>query len=385
MARRDEPEARTLETSADAKALAADVKARAARIRVVPGLLDGALDGLRGDLERVMREYDKITFRRMGPFQRDLESIAKKAEDLDTAGRLHPRHKRLILQALQHARRQHFWNAHRALAKVEKILGPTYAWKADVEAYRAFHRRAVARVRTAEEELEKLRSVPKPPASPEDVDLLRSVTEACNRVADEAWVAITHRPCADALQDLVAHPDMEGLGLLGVQEFAALRELSDVLEAEPPLRDAIGTQPLADLVVTSEYSSAKWDRVYPQAMHVRRKLQDLFHQVRPVVGGKYGTAFTIDAPVAILERRLAAWRLFPGAEGRAAWADLAELRASGRIPAIQESARIYERYGDIARRAWKGSLKEEVEAQEKELAAAKKAVSGLPSPDSLAP
>ena len=383
MARREAAEERTITTSADAKAFIGELRDRAARIRVVPGLLDGALDELRSSIEHILRAYEKMSRRRLGPFQRDLEAIAKRVEEVEDAGKISPRHAKLVGQALQHARRVHFWNARRVLAKIEKVLAPSRAWHADLEAYRAFHRKSSLRIRGTEEALVRLREVPKPPASPEDGARLKAVVEACNRAADESWSDLTHRPTAEAIADLVGHPDLEGLGLLAVQEFAALRELGDLFEAEAPLKETIGTQTLAELVQTSEYSAAKWDRVYPHAVHVRRKLQGLLHQVRPVVGGKYGTAFTADAPVSLLERRLAAWRRFPDAEGRGAWGQLAELRASERIPAIQESTRIYEKFPELGPRAWDGSLVEEIEAHEKERAAARKALAGLPAPDAL--
>ncbi len=381
--RREDDIGRSVENAADAKALAAELRDRAARMRNLPGMLDGGLEEVRSAIERVLRDYEKLSRRRFGPFQRDLEAIAKRTKELEDAGHLSPRHARVVAQALQHARRTHFWNARRALGKLEKALGPARAWQSDLEAYRTFHRKASQRVRDAEDALARLRGVPKPGASSEDVAALRAAVEACNRAADDAWIALTHRPLGEALEDLVAHPDVEGLGLLAVLEFAALRELSDLIESDAGVEGAIGERPLAELVATSEYTAAKWDRVFPQAIHVRRRLQELFHQVRPVVGGKYGTAFTADAPVPILERRLGAWRRFPGAGDRPAWAVLVELRASGRIPAIQESAKVYERFGDLAEKAWDGSLAVEVEEQVKELAAAKKGVAGLPSPDAL--
>ena len=381
--RTDEGGTPELETPQQARALAGEIKERAARLRTVPGMLDGALEEMRSSIERVLREYDKVSRRRLGPFQRELDVIMKRAEDLKTAGRLSTRHRKLVAQVLVHAHRVHFWNARRALTKLDRALAPLRSWQASFDAYRAFHRKATQRVRDAEDALAGLRAVPKPQASLEDVTNARAAIEACNRAADAAWSALTHRPVAQALEDLVAHPDVEGLGLLAVQEFACLRELSDVFEAEETLRDAIGTKPLADLVGTSEFSAAKWDRVYPQATLQRRKLQDLFHQLRPVVGGRYGTAFNLESPLPGLERRLAAWRRFPGAEGNPAWPDLVELRASGRIPALQESARIYDRHGDIAVRAFAGSLAEEIKEEEKELAAARKVLERLPAPEGL--
>ena len=381
--RRTEEGTRTVQSADEARALAADLKERAARLRAMPGLLDGALDEIRGSLERVLREYEKLSRRRLGPFERELEVIAKRAQELEAEKHLTPKQMRLVGEALQHTRRVHFWNAKRALAKMDKILEPAREWTHDLDAYRAFHRRSGQRVREAEEALAKLRGVPKPPAGPEDVASMRTLVEACNRAADEAWTAITHRPAASAFGDLIAHPDVEGLGFFAVQEFSALRELYDLFESEAALKETIGARPLAELVATSEYSAAKWDRVFPQAIHVRRKLQDLFHHVRPIVGGKYGTAFALDAPVPLIERRLASWRRFPGTEANPVWTDLAELRASGRIPAVQESAKVYERFGDLAKRAWDGSLADEVKEKEAELAAAKKVLDRLQSPDAL--
>jgi len=379
---RPKEEERTLQTVDEARALAAEIKERAARLRT-PGLLDGALDEVRGSIERILREFEKLSRRRMGAFERDLEAIAKHAEELRAAGHLTPKHTKLIGEALQHTRRIHFWNAKRVLAKMDAILEPVRALHADVAVYRAFHRKAAQRVRETEESLATLRAVPMPPASPEDVAAMRALAEASNRTADEAWNRLTHRPTAAAIGDLIAHPDVEGLGFFAVQEFASLRELYDLFEEDAGLKESVGTRPLAELVTTSEYSAAKWDRVHPQAVHMRRKLQDLFHQLRPIVGGKYGTAFTLDAPVPLLERRLASWRRFPGTEANPVWGHLADLRASGRIPAVQESAKVYDRFGDLAKRAWDGSLADEVKEQEAGLAAAKKVLDRLPSPDAL--
>lgn len=382
--RRPEEGPAVVTNAAEARALAAEIRDRANRLGTMPGLLDGALEEIRGSIERVLREYDKLTRRRQGPFERDLDAVARRAQELKDAGRLSPKHLRLVHQALQHARRVHFWNAHRVIAKIDKTLEPARAWQRNLDEYRAFHRRAVQRARTAEETLAKLRDVPKPAVSPEEVAQFQSLVEACNRAADEAWSGQTHRPVAEATGDLVAHPDVDGLGLLATQENACLRDLSDLLESQDVLRDGIGQRRLADLVGTSEYSVGKWDRVFPQAAHERRKLQDLFHHLRPVVSGSHGSAFGTDLAVPVLQRRVAAWRRFPGAEGMAAWGDLETLLASGRIPTIQESARTYNRFGEAAKRAWDGRLSEEIEEQEKELVAARKALAALPSPDSLA-
>lgn len=372
-----------MEDAADARALAAEIKERAARLRLTPGLLDGALEEVRGAIEKVLREYDKLSRRRLGAFERDLDVVARRAQELEDAGRLSPRHARLMDQALLHTRRVHFWNARRVLGKLDKALEPAREWQKAVDAYRAFHRKVTLRVREAEDALQRLRSVPRPAVSPEEVARARASVEACNRAADAAWTAQTTRPLTEALKDLVAHPDVEGLGLLSVQEFSCLRELSDLLEAQADLGGGIGLRPLTHLVSTSEYSAAKWDRVFPQAAHARRKLQDLFHQLRPVVGGRYGTAVELVAPVPVLERRLAAWRRFPGADASPAWEDLAGLIASGRVASIQESARAYERVGDLAKRAFTGALAGEIKEQETELAAARKTLEKLPSPDSF--
>jgi len=380
---RAKEEERALETVDEARALAADIKERAARLRTTPGLLDGALDEIRGSIERILREFEKMSRRRMGAFERDLEGIARRAKELETAGRLTPKHMRLIGEALQHTRRVHFWNAKRVLAKMDTILEPTRALNGDLNAYRAFQRKAVQRVREIEESLAKLRAVPKPAAAPEEVAAMRSLVEACNRAADEAWNGLAHRPASSAIGDLIAHPDVEGLGFFAVQEFASLRELYDLFEAEAVLKESVGARPLAELVTTSEFSAAKWDRVYPQAIHVRRKLQELFHHLRPIVGGKYGTAFALEATVPLLERRLASWRRFPGTEANPVWPQLAELRASARIPAVQESAKVYERFGDLATRAWDGSLADEMKERGTELAAARKVLDRLPSPEGL--
>src|SRR6266545_4071107 len=120
VARREEEGAPEVSTLDDARALASDIKLRASRLRAIPGMLDGALEEVRSSLERVLREYDKMSHRRLGPFQRDLEAIAKRAEELKEAGRLSSRHRKLVGATLQHARRIHFWNARRALTNRDR-------------------------------------------------------------------------------------------------------------------------------------------------------------------------------------------------------------------------------------------------------------------------
>lgn len=368
----------------EAKDLARLTKERAARLRDVPGLLDGALEDLRGSLEKLLREYDKLSRGRLGSFHKELDVIAKRAKDLEEAGRLSPRHAKLVNVALQHTRRIHFWNAHRALAKIDATLEPVRVWRRGLEEYRAFYRRTAARAREIEAILDGLRAVPKPAVGPEEVAEARSLIEACNRAVDEAWVAQTHRPVADAIKDLQSHPDMEGLGLLAAQEFAALRGLGDLLESEPALGESLRARPLSELALTSEYSVAKWDRVFPEAAHQRRKLQDLFHQLRPVVTGKHGSPFELGSDGRTMQRRVAAWKAFPGSVGAEAWSDLAALLREGRLPPIQDSARMYERFADQAKRAWDGSLAKEIEGEEAELKAARKELAALAEPETLA-
>jgi len=374
----------SVDTVRDAKELARRTRERAARLRDIPGLLDGSLEEVNGELERVLREYDRLSRGRLGSFNKDLESVAKRARDLEEAKRLGSRHAKLVSAALQHARRTHFWNARRALAKIAKALEPVREWRRGLDEYRAFYRRTVQRVRDAEAALARLREIPKPPAGPEDVAAVRSLLAVCDRAVDLAWEGQTHRPVAEAIKDLQSHPDIDGLGLLATKEFASLRELGDLLESDPPLKETFGTRPLSELVLTSEYSVAKWDRVYPQAAHQRRNLQDLLHHLRPVVTGAHGSPFDLGADVHLLQRRVGAWKAFPGTVGAQAWTDLAGLLQSGRLPVIQESARAFERHGDLAKRAWDGSLAKEIQDQEAELKAAKKELAALPDPESLA-
>ncbi len=384
MALRREDGGRSVATVEEAKLLALETKERAERLKATPGLLDGSLAEIHGALERVLREYPRVSRRRRSSFTRDLDGIAKRAQDLREEGRLSPRHAKFVGLALQHTRRIHFWNARRVLAKLDKALEPVRGWQEALDAYRTFHRKASLRVRDAEAELARQRSVPRPPVGPEEVAKFRALVEACNRAVDDAWVAQTHRPALEAIRDLVAHPDVDGLGLLYTQELACLRELGDFLETDAGLRDSIGARPLAELVTTSEYSVAKWDRVYPQAAHERRKLQDLFHQLRPVVTGAHGTPFAGDAPVTDLQRRVAAWRTFPTG-ARTTWDDLVSLLESATVPLLQEAARAYDRFGELAVRAWDGRLAREIQDQEAELRAARKDFSALPGPDTLLP
>lgn len=383
MPRASEEEDAGLTSASEARALAGEIRERATRLASTPGLLDGALNELTTSLERVLREYDKMSRGRLGPFERDLDAIAKRAQDLEKAGRLTARHAKLIDRALQHTRRVHFWNAHRVLQKFDIVLQPWRKLQSDLDAYRAFHKKAVFRVRDAEAAVTRLQAVPNPPAGPDEVSRAKVVVEGANLAADRAWESQTHRALAEALKDLIVHPDVDGLGLLSTQEFACLRDLSDLLEEDADLRLGIGTRPLAELVATSEFSAAKWDRVFPSAVHARRKLQDLFHHLRPVVSGTHGAAFSLDLSASTLERRVAAWRRFPGAESSPAWDEIGEFLTSGRVPTVQEAAHAYERHGDLARRAWRGEIAKEIEEQEKELAAARKALDKLPAPDGL--
>ena len=368
----------------DAKERARQTKERASRLRDLPGLLDGSLEELHTGIERVLREYERLSRGRLSAFHKDLEAVAKRARDLEEAGRLSPRHAKLVDVALQHVRRIHFWNARRVLAKIAKALEPVREWRRGLEEYRAFHRKTLARVRDAEAALTRLQSIPKPPAGPNEVAGVRSLLDGCDRAVDEAWEGQTHRPVAEAIRDLQSHPDIEGLGLLATKEFASFRELGDLIESDPPLKETFGARPLSELVLTSEYSVAKWDRVYPQAAHQRRKLQDLLHHLRPVVTGSHGSPFDLSADVHLLQRRVAAWKTFPGTVGAQAWADLAALLQSGKLPLLQESARAFDRHGELAVRAWDGSLAKEIEEQEAVLKSAKKELAALADPESLA-
>ena len=367
-----------------AKELARQTRERASRLRDLPGLLDGSLEELHDGIEKVLREYERLSRGRLSAFHKDLEAVAKRARDLEEEGRLSPRHLKLVDAALQHVRRTHFWNARRVLAKIAKALEPVRIWRRGLEEYRAFHRKTVARVRDADAALARLRAIPKPPAGPDDVAAVRSLIEMCDRAVDEAWEAQTHRPVAEAIRDVQSHPDVEGLGLLATKEFASLRELGDLLESDVPLKETFGVRPLSEIVLTSEYSVAKWERVYPQAAQHRRKLQDLLHHLRPVVTGAHGSPFELAADVHLLQRRVAAWRTFPGTVGAQAWTDLAAVLRSGKLPLLQESARAFERHGEMAVRAWDGSLAKEIEEQEAALKSAKKELAALADPESLA-
>jgi hypothetical protein len=99
-----------------AKELARQTRERASRLRDLPGLLDGSLEELHDGIEKVLREYERLSRGRLSAFHKDLEAVAKRARDLEEEGRLSPRHLKLVDAALQHVRRTHFWNARRVLA-----------------------------------------------------------------------------------------------------------------------------------------------------------------------------------------------------------------------------------------------------------------------------
>lgn len=373
---------RSVTTKDEALALAQELRERATRLRETPGLLDGAVEEVHGALERVMRMHHRVSGRGVMTLVRDLEPVAAQAKELRAQGLLSPRQDKIVRQAVQHIRRVHYWNARKALDKLAKGLEPLREWRADLDVYREFYTAAAERVRAAEAEVERLRSVPKPPEAQEAVWNLREGVEACNRAADAAWSRLITRPASEAIADLVVHPDVQGLGLLSTLEFACLRELFDLFEAGESLKEDFGTLPLSELVATSEYSVAKWDRVFPRGGPDRKRLQELFHQLRPVVSGRYGASFDVHLDAAGMARRVAAWRRIPGGE-TPAMRELAELVASGRVPSIQGALRMYEEHGELAVRAWDGRLAEDLGVAEKELLAAKKALNALPAPDSL--
>lgn len=374
----------TAPTSVDeALALADELRNRADGLGNTPGLLDGALEEMHSSLERTLREHHRVTRGNVAALMRDLEPIGKRVKELRDEGRLSPRHAKLVSQALQHVRRVHYWNARKTIDKLAKGLEPLRSWRRDLDTYTAFYRQAADRVRNAEADLERLRAVPKPQEGLDEVEGLRAIVEACNRAADIAWSHQTSKPAIDTLEEIVAHPDIEGLGLLSTLEFACLRELNDTFEAHESLKEEMGGRSLAELVSTSEYSVGKWDRVFPNAMHERKRLQELYTQLRPVVSGRYGASFQARAPVQGLERRVTAWRRFPGGNAEP-MRRLVELLVSGRVPAIQEAAAMYEEHGELAIRAWDGRLEEDIAAKEEELAEAREVLKALPDPSALA-
>lgn len=374
---------RTVTTKEEALSLAEELRERAKRLQETPGLLDGAVEEIHSALERVMRMHHRVSGRGMVGLIRDLEPVAARAKELRAQGLLSARQEKLVGQAAQHIRRVHYWNAHKAVDKLSKGLEPLKQWQADLDVYREFYTAAAERARVAEAEVDRLRAVPKPPEGQEAVWRLREVSEACNRAADSAWSRLISRPATEAISDLIVHPDVQGLGLLSTLEFACLRELYELFEAQGTLKEDFGSLALSELVATSEYSVGKWDRVFPRDASERKRLQGLFHQLRPVVSGRYGASFDVHLEATGMERRVASWRRIPGGDATA-MRELAELVASGRVPSIQEALRIYEDHGELAVRAWDSRLAEDLGAAEKELLAATKALTALPAPDSLA-
>src|SRR5438309_11859491 len=182
------------------------------RIDGIAGLVDGTLDRFRDRVDRLIRESEVDNWRQVRIFTRDVDTLAA---DLGKAAK----EKRLSLRlvagldaSLRKARKRDFYAARTAWRKLDRVAEQGAEVRRLQTSYREGYRAGEARIRPLRAQVDRLQTIPKPPASPEDAQDFNERVDAFNGAATAAYLDFLARSRADQAIPLLLEAS-EGTGI----------------------------------------------------------------------------------------------------------------------------------------------------------------------------
>ena len=373
----------------EALQLAAEISELTSRVRRVPGLEEGKVEEIDRGEDRILREYSEMNPRRLGRFLRDLSDLATVIQSAHEAGTLSEKQRRILELMVKKTKMRDFFVARRLLNKFAKPLEIKRERDVKLDRYRTYRRKFDNQARELKSEIARMKGVPMPEKSPEDVERARTAVEEYNEASASALVDFfAHAPCLEAITMALQASAIPELNLPAPKSRESAKQLIRVLEEEQ-VRQAFGRENMAKLVEAASFSEKRLEHFVKDYKWFQKQLQENVGWLSNLTAASSealrlawpAPGESVAAKIAAVEPFLA--RLPRSERALQATANLRRLHETGEYEAALRSESIYRAFGEAAEAKSRGTLNEEVSEREAELARIQGFMARLPAPDKL--
>jgi hypothetical protein len=378
-----------IESPEEARHLVSLISDLTERVRRVPALEEGKVEEIERSEDRILREYSEMSPRKRSHFLRDLSDLAATVDALHKDGIISEKQYRILELMIKKTRMRDFFVARRLLIKFAKPLELKKERDAKLERYRSYHRKIEARGKDLRSEIARMKSVPMPEKSPEDVAAAKSAIEEYNAAATHALVDFfAHAPCVEAISFALEASSVPELSVPAPKNRESVKELVQALKEEH-VKGAFGKENMSKLVEAATYSEKRLEHFVKDFKWFQRQLQENAVWLSELTAAR-SNALRIAWPdsaeqvmkrISVIEPFLG--RLPRGERAVQALANLRGMIDAGDYGASLRSEAVYKTQGEAAVARFRGTLSEEISGQESELADIQRQLAELPGTDKL--
>jgi len=359
-------------------------------VKLVPGLAEGELEDIYHRANKFMNTYSEMSRKQYRAFRRELDELAEEVSDLFKDELLSKKHAKILDKMLKKLKIRDFYSARRLLWKFNDIIALNDDLNTSLEEYRRFYQGLENEIERKKAEKNKLRTVPKPAMSQKDVNSVVGTIEDCNaRVKRLMFDYISGHPSHEVLRTMLWAGTVEGLKIPNPDNKTAAIELVNQLDFNEETRKAFGNKNLHALVAAMGYTDARFQHYLKDYRSFRRLLHENSSWLRGLsTAGGYSPNFSFDDEPKAIRTRIDAWlEMLSNVPHSQEVVDLlkklAEIIESGALIETKETAQLYREYGDMARRAWDGTIEKLMEDTEDKISELIKNKERLPHPDKV--
>lgn len=378
-----------IETSGEARRLVSEISDLTERVRRVPGLEEGRVEEIEREEDRILREYSEMSPRKRSRFMRDLSDLASAIDSGHKDGVWSDKQFKILEFMIKKTRMRDFYVARRLLLKFAKPLEIKKERDAKLDRYRTYHRKLDMRGKELREEIARMKGIPVPEKSPEDVAAARATVDEYNDAAAYALVDFfAHAPCVDAILFAAEASSVQELNLPAPKSRESVKELVQALQ-EQHVREAFGKENMSKLVEAASYTEKRLEHFVKDFKWFQRQLQESVGWLSELTAARSDAlriAWADPAPqvvnrISVIEPFLK--RLPRGDRALQAMGDLRRMLETGDYEVCLKSEKIYRSQGENAVARFRGTLDKEIAERESELTGIQKQLAELPGTDKL--
>ncbi len=378
-----------IESPEEARRLVSEISDLTERVRRVPGLEEGKVEEIERSEDKILREYSEMNPRKRSRFLRDLGELAATVDSGHKDGILSDKQFKMLEIMIKKTRMRDFFVARRLLIKFAKPLELKKERDAKLERYRSYHRKLEARGKDLRSEIARMKSVPMPEKSPEDVAAARNAVEEYNEAAAHALVDFfAHAPCVEAISFALEASPVPELNVPAPKSRESVKELVQALQEEH-VKGAFGKENMAKLVEAAAYSEKRLEHFVKDFKWFQRQLQENVGWLSELTAARSGAlriawpdpAEQVMMRISVIEPFLG--RLPRGERAIQALANLRGMLDAGDYEACLRSETVYKSQGEAAVARFRGTLDEDISRHESELANIRRQLAELPGTDKL--
>ncbi len=369
----------------DALGLANTVRRLVQRARRTPGLLDGHVARLRREVERLIEESSRPSRGKHRELIRGANDFAAEVVDLRRSGALAPKFVAILDRALVNLRKRHFDRSREGLRKLDRPLALAREIEETDARYRRFYDGIARESEGLRTEIAKLETVPKPDRSPEECAGAKRRLADLQQAIDLAYSSWIHEsPALESIPVLLDISQVPDTTVPFASEPGAVGRLLEFLPERGSVPGPLRAATVSQLRELSSYSDAKFAYVMGDDLRGRSVLRENASWLVALCATG-ATAFRFRTLESLRMDHVTALRtlLHHSLEGMRLVDDLATALTSAEWESLLRSARLYDLYGELARKRWGNRLSAEIQELRGRQEALARDLAAMPRPERL--